>query len=228
MYKFLKRLIDVIIALTAFIILFLPMVIIAIAIKIDSRGPVFFKQIRTGKNGRNFTLYKFRTMVAENDVLDFSIQDKHTRVGHFLRKTSLDELGQIINILNGTMSFIGPRPWIPEYYENMNEEQRHRCDVLPGMTGLAQCMGRNKLSIFEKINYDLEYVKNFSLKEDIKIVFLTVKTVLSGSGADAGKSTIQDELEDLKEQDKLINNKNNISNQKTKNTMSKQIEELQA
>ncbi len=201
MYKYVKRIIDIIIALIGLIVFLVPMLIIAIAIKLDSRGPVFFKQERTGKGGKNFTLYKFRTMVADNDVHDFSCGDKHTKVGNFLRSTSLDELGQLINILNGTLSFIGPRPWIPDYYESMNEKQKHRCDVLPGITGLAQCKGRNAISIFQKINYDLEYVENFSLFEDIKIVFLTIKTVISKTGADAGKNTIQNELYLLKTQE---------------------------
>ena len=201
MYKYVKRGFDVIFSIIGLIVFFIPMIIIGIAIKIDSRGPVFFKQIRTGKDGREFYLYKFRSMAVDNDVHDFSRKDQHTRVGNFLRKTSLDELGQMINILKGDMSWIGPRPWITDYYENMNETQRHRCDVLPGITGLAQALGRNNISIFEKINYDLEYVKNISLKEDIKIVFLTIKTVLSKSGADAGKNVIQNELTDLKTQE---------------------------
>ena len=96
------------------------------------------------------------------------------------------------------MSFIGPRPWITDYYDNMNDSQRHRYDVRPGLTGLAQCMGRNNISIFDKIEYDLQYIENYSLYQDLKVVFLTIKTVFTSSGADAGKSTIHDELEDLK------------------------------
>ena len=96
------------------------------------------------------------------------------------------------------MSFIGPGPWILDYYDNMNEEQRQRNAVRPGITGLAQCMGRNNISIFDKIGYDLQYIENYSLYQDLKVVFLTIKTVFTGSGADAGKSTIHDELEDLK------------------------------
>jgi len=177
------------------------MLIIAIAIKLDSKGPVLFKQERTGKDGKNFYIYKFRTMVQSNDVHDFSKQDKHTRVGKILRKTSLDELPQLFSIAIGKMSFIGPRPWIPDYYENMNERQRQRNAVRPGLTGLAQCMGRNGISIFQKINYDIEYIENYSLKQDLKIIFLTVKTVITGSGADAGKNTIKNELYDLSTQD---------------------------
>ena len=175
------------------------MLVIAILIKLDSKGPVLFKQQRTGKKGKLFNIYKFRTMVADNDVHDFSKDDQHTKIGKILRKTSLDELPQLISIAIGKMSFIGPRPWIPEYYENMNNTQRHRYDVRPGLTGLAQVMGRNNISIHEKIKYDLEYIKNYSLKQDIKIIFLTIKAVFTATGADAGKNTIQKELEDLKQ-----------------------------
>lgn len=201
-YKYVKGFFDFVIALTAVIILSPIMLVIAIAIKLDSKGPILFKQERTGKNGKIFKMYKFRSMVASNDVHDFSRKDEHTKVGTFLRKTSLDELPQFFNILRFEMSFIGPRAWIHDYYELMNEEQRHRYDVLPGITGLAQASGRNNITIFDKINYDLEYIKNFSLIQDIKVIILTVKTVLSKSGADAGKSTIQDELEALKNQNK--------------------------
>ena len=199
-YAVVKRVFDFIIALVAVILTSPIMLVLAIAIKLDSKGPAIFKQVRTGKNGKTFMLYKFRTMAVDNDVHDFSNKDKHTKVGTFLRKVSLDELPQFINVLKGDMSFIGPRPWITDYWDNMNEEQRHRCDVLPGITGLAQAKGRNNISIFEKINYDLEYIRNFSLKEDIKVIFWTIKTVVSKDGADAGKGTIQNELEDLKNQ----------------------------
>lgn len=176
------------------------MLIIAIAIKLDSRGPILFKQVRTGKKGKSFTMYKFRTMVQSNDVHDFEKTDQHTRVGKILRKTSLDELPQFFSIASGKMSFIGPRPWITDYYDNMNETQRRRYAVRPGLTGLAQVKGRNNISIFKKIEYDLEYINNYSFYQDIKIIFLTVKAVFTGSGADAGKQTIQKELEDLANQ----------------------------
>lgn len=152
------------------------------------------------KYGKVFHVWKFRTMVADNDVRDFSKSDQHTRVGTFLRKTSLDELPQLFCIFLGKMSFIGPRPWITDYFDNMNEEQRHRVDVTPGLTGLAQAKGRNTISIFDKINYDLEYIDDYGFLEDIKVIFLTIKVVLTKEGADAGKSTIQTELEDLKTQ----------------------------
>ena len=216
MYKYVKRILDLIIAITLFIIFLIPMIIISILIKLDSKGPVLFKQVRTGKNGKPFNLYKFRSMAVDNDVHDFSKQDNHTKVGDVLRKTSLDELPQIINILKGEMSFIGPRPWITDYYENMTEEQRHRNDVLPGITGLAQAKGRNNITIFDKINYDLEYVKNYSFIQDVKIVFLTIKTVLSKEGADAGKGTIQVELDTLKTQQLKISDIRKLDEQRQK------------
>ena len=216
MYKYVKRILDLLIAITLFIIFLIPMIIISILIKLDSKGPVLFKQERTGKNGKPFNLYKFRSMAVDNDVHDFSKQDNHTKVGDILRKTSLDELPQIINILKGEMSFIGPRPWITDYYENMTEEQRHRNDVLPGITGLAQAKGRNNITIFDKINYDLEYVKNYSFIQDVKIVFLTIKTVLSKEGADAGKGTIQIELDTLKTQQLKISDIRKLDEQRQK------------
>ncbi len=206
-YFIAKRIIDVTAASLMGIVLSPVLLAISIAIKLDSKGPILFKQKRTGKNGKEFMLYKFRSMVAENNVHDFSCQDQHTKVGNFIRKTSLDELPQLLNIIKGDMSFIGPRPWIPDYFESMNDEQRHRYDVLPGITGLAQAMGRNNLTIEDKINYDLEYVNNCSLKQDVKVIVKTVETVLSKSGADAGKSTIQNELELLKAKNN-INEKN--------------------
>lgn len=202
MYRVIKRIIGFVLALIMVILSSPFLLLISIAIKLDSKGPVIFKQERTGYKGKTFMLYKFRSMAVDNDVHNFSVQDKHTKVGSFIRKTSLDELPQLFNILKGDMAFIGPRPWITDYYENMTRSQRKRCDVLPGITGLAQASGRNNITIFDKINYDLEYVKNYSFCLDIKIIFLTIKAVFSKEGADAGKSTIEDELNALKNQKK--------------------------
>ena len=190
---------DRIFALAGLIILLPLMLLIAIAIKLDSKGPVLFKQTRTGKGGKNFQMMKFRTMHVDNDVHDFSKEDQHTRIGKILRKTSLDELPQLINIMLGDMSFIGPRPWITDYYDAMNEVQRHRYCIRPGITGLAQAMGRNDLDIFTKIKYDLEYIEHYSLWMDIKVIFLTIKAVFTAKGADAGKGTIEKELNDLRD-----------------------------
>lgn len=202
-----KFIFDRLLAILGLVIASPLMLLIAIAIKLDSKGDILFRQLRTGKNGKNFNVYKFRTMVQSNDVHDFNKSDEHTRVGKILRKTSLDELPQLFSIAIGKMSFIGPRPWITDYYDNMSEEQRRRYAVRPGLTGLAQAMGRNNISIFKKIEYDLEYINNYSLYQDIIIIFLTIKAVFSGSGADAGKGTIQKELDDLAKQ----NNKNKMS-----------------
>ena len=193
-----KFLFDRIMAVIGLVLLSPLMLVISIAIKLDSKGPVFFKQERTGKNGKNFYMYKFRSMVKDNDVHDFSKGDKHTKVGRFLRKTSLDEIPQLFSIAIGKMSFIGPRPWIPDYFNNMNEIQRHRYCVRPGLTGLAQANGRNAITIQDKIKYDLEYIEKYSLKQDLKVIFLTIKAVFTAKGADAGKSIIQNEIEDLK------------------------------
>ncbi len=202
--KFVKRVLDVLIAILLLVLFAIPMVLIAIAIKLEDHGPVFFKQYRTGRYGKVFQLIKFRSMKVDNDVHDFKCADKHTKVGSFLRKTSLDELPQVFNILKGEMSFIGPRPWIPDYYENMNAEQRKRVNVRPGITGLAQAKGRNGLTIFEKIKFDVHYVENLTFFEDCKVIFLTIVTVLSGKGADAGKETIKNELDALKKQKALV------------------------
>ena len=197
MYKYVKRLLDIIISLIVLIVFSLPILILSIVIKLEDKGPVLFKQTRTGYKGKEFKLYKFRSMTIDNDVLNNKSENKLTKVGKFIRKTSLDELPQFINILKGDMSLIGPRPWIVEYYNNFTDEQKKRVDVLPGITGLAQAIGRNNITIFEKINYDLEYVNNYSLLMDIKVIFLTIKTVLSKTGAEISKSGIHEELKEL-------------------------------
>ena len=199
-YAIFKRILSFLIATVGLMALSPIFLLIILAIKLDDKGPAFFKQLRTGKGGQNFYIYKFRTMRADNDALDFSHENQYTRIGRFLRKTSLDELPQLINIVRGEMCFIGPRPWMVEYFKYFNEEQKHRVDVLPGITGLAQAKGRNAIDVFDKINYDLEYIRHYSLKEDIKVVFLSVETVLAQTGADASKSALQDELQSLKSQ----------------------------
>ena len=197
MYKYVKRLLDIIISLSALLVFSIPIILISIMIKKEDKGPVLFKQTRTGYKGKEFKLYKFRSMTIDNDVLNNKSENKLTKIGTFIRKTSLDELPQFINILKGDMSLIGPRPWIVEYYQNFTDEQKKRVDVLPGITGLAQAEGRNNISIFEKINYDLEYVNNYSLLMDIKVIFLTIKTVLSKTGVEISKSGIHEELKEL-------------------------------
>ena len=178
-------------------------------IKIDSKGPVIFKQIRSGKNNKNFTLYKFRSMIYNNNLYDTSVEDQVTKIGRILRKTSLDELPQLFNILKGEMSFIGPRPWILDYAKYFTKHQMRRLEVLPGITGLAQCSGRNNLGIIERIDIDVEYVENMSLFLDIYIVLKTIKSVLKKEGFSNSKSAIHEELNILKNQNKIPNRKKN-------------------
>ena len=207
--KVIKKLLDLILALILVILLSPLMIIIAIMIKIDSKGPVIFKQIRSGKNNKNFTLYKFRSMTCNNNLYDTSVEDQVTKVGKILRKTSLDELPQLFNILKGEMSFIGPRPWILDYAKYFTKHQMRRLEVLPGITGLAQCSGRNNLGIIERIDIDVEYVENMSLFLDIYIVLKTIKSVLKKEGFSNSKSAIHEELNILKNQNKTPNRKKN-------------------
>ena len=201
-YHFVKRTFDIVFALVGAIAASPLFLIVAIAIKLNSKGPVFFRQRRTGKDGKEFDILKFRSMVADNDVRDLSKGDQYTTVGKFIRRTSIDELPQLINIVKGEMSFVGPRPWIPEYWQNMNDEERERNSVRPGITGLAQVMGRNGITIFEKIGYDLEYVQSASVLMDLKVMILTVKTAIYGGNANCGKEGIKNELNELKERER--------------------------
>ena len=202
-YDALKRVFGLIVPLVSLVILSPLFAIVAIAIKIDSPGPVFFRQKRTGKNGKVFEIMKFRSMVADNDVRDASCEDKYTKVGKILRKTSIDELPQLINVLKGEMAFVGPRPWVPEYYENMNELERRRNNVRPGITGLAAVNGRNGLDVFEKIGYDLDYVENYSLKQDVKILVMTVRQLFKREEVNAGKEQIHNDIRDLKRENQV-------------------------
>ena len=176
------------------------MVIISIAIRLESKGSPIFKQLRTGKNGKEFYCYKFRSMVKGNDVHDLSKKDQVTKVGRFIRKTSLDELPQLVNIIKGEMTFIGPRPWITDYAKHYTKRQRKRLDVTPGLTGLAQCSGRNNISIKEKIDLDIKYVENLSIKMDLYVLYKTIICVLKKEGYSSDKNTIKDEIEELKSQ----------------------------
>lgn len=198
MYRlFFKRFFDCLFAVLLLIPLTPIMLLVAIAIKLDSKGPAIFKQIRSGKNNKEFMLYKFRSMTCNNDVYDKSKEDQITKVGNFIRKTSLDELPQLFNILKGEMSFIGPRPWIVDYAKYFNEEQMRRLEVLPGITGLAQSSGRNAIGILDRINLDVEYVDNMSLILDIKIIFKTIIGVFKKEGFSNTKSAIHEELKIL-------------------------------
>lgn len=202
MYAIIKRVADIILSVILLIIFAIPMVIIAIAIKLEDGNEIIYKSRRMGKGIKEFNVYKFRTMKANREELKSNLTHEQmvTKIGKFLRKTSLDELPQLFNIIKGEMSFIGPRPWIPEYYEFFTEEQMKRASVKPGISGLAQVKGRNGINIFEKINYDLEYIENMGLKQDIKIVFETIKTVISKDDAEISEQGIKEEIRDLRTQ----------------------------
>ena len=200
MYKsFIKRILDVVFSLVLIILLLPLFLIISLLIKLEDGDHVFYKQLRSGKD-RDFYMYKFRSMKENNDVHNLKEKDCVTRIGNFLRKTSLDELPQLINILKGEMSFIGPRPWITDYAKYFTSNQMRRLEVLPGITGLAQSSGRNDISIIEKIKLDVEYVDNVSLLMDIKIIFKTISSVFSKKGNNSDKFAIQNELDVLKNQ----------------------------
>lgn len=205
MYKhFFKRVFDFVLALILLIIVAIPMIIVAICIKVEDGGPVIYKSKRVGKKCKVFNTYKFRSMKVNREELKSNMTHEQmvTKVGKFIRKTSIDELPQLFNILRGQMSFIGPRPWIPEYYEWFTDEQKRRSDVLPGISGLAQVKGRNGINIFKKIEYDIYYVDHISLWLDIKLVFETIYQVFKETDAEISEQGIKEELKELKEQDK--------------------------
>ena len=178
--KYIKRTLDLILSLMALIVLMPLMIIIGILVRINLGSPIIFKQKRPGKNEKIFTLYKFRTMTDKRDIDGNLLPDEYrlTKFGKFLRSTSLDELPELINIIKGDMAIVGPRPLLVEYLPYYTEEEKHRHDVRPGLTGLAQVNGRNALQWEERFSFDLQYKKNVSFKEDFKIILMTIKKVL--------------------------------------------------
>ena len=198
MYKnFFKRAIDLVGAFFLLVVLFPVMLIVAVAIKIDSKGPVLFKQKRLGRGGREFYIYKFRSMVVEAEkggVYSDDNDPRITRVGNILRKTSLDEIPQAINILKGEMSFIGPRPpltYHPWPIEDYNEEQLKMFNVRPGITGWAQVNGRKAVEWNHRIELNVWYVENLTLITDLKILFTTViKVVKNEDNQNVGATVV--------------------------------------
>lgn len=188
--KYFKRTLDVIISLIAIILLFPIFLIISLLVLIFLGKPIFFKQKRIGKDEKQFNMYKFRTMTNTTNKKGELLSDEKrlTKFGKFLRKTSLDELPEFFNILTGKMSFIGPRPLLVEYLDYYTKEERHRHDVRPGLTGLAQVNGRNLLNWDERFKKDVEYVKNITFVGDIKIILDTIKVVLKREGITDNKS----------------------------------------
>lgn len=183
MGRLLKRGLDLLISFFGLLILAPVFLLIALAIKLDSPGPVFFRQERVGKNERLFKIFKFRTMVegAQEKGAGVFVEEEDpriTRTGKFLRNTSLDELPQLINILKGEMSLVGPRPTLRYQVENYDERQKGRLKVRPGVTGWAQVHGRSALSWPERIELDLWYIENWSWWLDLKILFKTARVAL--------------------------------------------------
>lgn len=193
-----KRIMDVALVLLGLLAIWPLLVFVAIAIKLDSRGPVFFVQSRVGEDGRLFGMVKFRSMVAnaetllaavaaqsDRDGICFKAKDdpRITRVGRFLRRTSLDELPQLFNVAVGQMSLVGPRPALPIEMAAYPAHAMERLNVLPGITGLWQVSGRADLSFDDMVALDVDYVRNHGVRRDIGILWRTVGVVLSGRGA---------------------------------------------
>ena len=193
-YQIFKRAMDFLASLGLIILLFIPMLLVATAIYLDDPGDVIFSQYRVGRNGKRFKLYKFRTMKKDTpkylSTMEVEDPDKYiTRLGYFLRKSSLDELPQLINVLLGDMSLVGPRPLISDEYEI--HQMRIRFGVYavrPGITGLAQINGRDTVSPATKVRWDVKYLERFGLLTDLKILIATVPKIFGGEGIVEGCS----------------------------------------
>lgn len=196
--KYIKRILDIILSLIAIIITLPIFLIVGILILIFIGQPAIFRQKRPGKNEKIFTMYKFRTMTNKKDEDGNLLPDelRLTKLGKFLRKTSLDEIPEFINILKGDMSFVGPRPLLVEYLPYYTEEEHHRHDVRPGLTGLAQVSGRNLLNWDDRFKKDIEYVNNITFKNDLKIAFKTILIVLKKEGINSKKTVTMTSLID--------------------------------
>ena len=178
--KYIKRPLDFLLSLFALVVLSPVLVILAVVGAFAMKGNPFFTQLRPGKDEKIFKLFKFRTMTCEKDADGKLLPDEQrlTKYGKFLRSTSLDELPELLNILVGDMSIVGPRPLLPEYLPYYTEEEKHRHDVRPGLTGWAQVNGRNAIDWDTKLAYDVEYVSDITFLGDVSILFLTFYKVI--------------------------------------------------
>ena len=194
--RYIKRLLDILLSGCALIVLSPVLLIVAIFVRTKLGSPVIFCQERPGKNEKIFKMYKFRSMTDERDEKGNLLPDevRLTKFGRLLRSTSLDELPELWNIFKGDMSIVGPRPLLVKYLPLYNEEQRHRHDVRPGLTGLAQVSGRNAITWEEKFSHDVHYVEQVSFFLDIRIVMLTVKKVLKHEGITSDSSATMEEF----------------------------------
>ena len=198
MYKiFIKPIIDFLFALIILCLIWPALILLAVILSIQNLGTPFFKQIRPGKNGKLFTIYKFKTMRDTRDDQGNLLPDNQrlTAIGKIVRKLSLDELPQLWNILKGEMSFVGPRPLLPEYLPLYNLEQQKRHWVKPGITGWAQVNGRNAISWQQKFEYDKWYVEHQSFKLDIKILFMTINKIFHTQEVNASNQITMDRFE---------------------------------
>ena len=193
--KFFKRLLDIVLSLCAIIVLLPVYLIVAVLVKTKLGTPVLFIQERPGLNEKVFKIYKFRTMTSETDKNGELLPDevRLTSFGKLLRSTSLDELPELFNILKGDMSIVGPRPLLVKYLPLYNEEQKHRHDVRPGLTGLAQVNGRNIITWEDKFIYDVEYARNITFINDVRIMLKTVLKVVRREGINSeNDATMED------------------------------------
>lgn len=195
-YKYIKRILDIISSLLAIILLSPLLGMLAVIGAFEMKGNPFFTQERPGKDEKIFKLVKFRTMTnaKDKDGNLLSDADRLTRYGKFLRNTSLDELPELFNILKGDMSVIGPRPLLVKYLPRYNQYQHRRHEVRPGLSGWAQVNGRNAISWEDKFNYDVEYVDNYSIVMDVKILFMTILNVLKREGISSETSATMEEF----------------------------------
>ena len=199
--KYTKRALDMILSGGALVVLSPVLLVTAVLVRTKLGRPVIFCQPRPGKDGKIFNLYKFRSMTDQRDQEGNLLPDevRLTKFGKLLRSTSLDELPELWNILRGDMSIVGPRPLLVKYLPLYNEEQRHRHDVLPGLTGWAQVNGRNSITWEDKFRHDLWYVNNISFTLDLKILFLTVKKVFCREGISSDSAATMEEFKGTKE-----------------------------
>lgn len=194
--KYIKRPMDFFLSLCAILVLSPVLLVLTVIGAFAMKGNPFFTQLRPGKNEKIFKLIKFRTMTCETDKDGNPLPDEKrlTKYGKFLRSTSIDELPELFNILKGDMSIVGPRPLLVKYLPLYNEEQKHRHDVRPGLTGLAQVNGRNAIDWEDKFTHDLEYINSISFLGDINIILCTVLAVLNRNGISSEKSSTADEF----------------------------------
>ena len=197
-YHGIKRIFDIVAATCGIVLLSPLMIIIAVLIKTEDHGPIFYKQVRVGKNGKTFKMYKFRSMFVNADKMLTKLKEHNdvegpmfkmkddpriTKVGHFIRKHSLDELPQFLNVLRGDMSLVGPRPPLPSEVEEYSEYDKQRLFVIPGCTGLWQATERNEVGFNEMVQLDIQYIKRASFMFDLWIIWKTVEIVIKPNGS---------------------------------------------